>query len=415
VTRILTLLTVGIATSSVPCFAQAPPPPRFEWEDGDRVVLIGDTLIERDQKYGFFETLVTAGNPEKAITFRNLGWSGDTVFGHARAGFGKPADGFKHLVEHVLALKPTVLIVGYGMAESFDGDAGLLSFVSGLNTLLDSVTASNPRLVLLSPIAHEDLGRPLPDPARHNRDLERYRDAIKKVAGERSAWFADLYDPTVSAHDYGIDPLTDNGIHPTAFGHWYLTSVVDSELRRVKKEPSWGVRVDRKRGIQSNRTRASGFEATPKGVRFEVVDAALPRPPIPPQAPQDVVWMGGRRTLRVAGLEPGRYTLAIDGKAVESADSGQWAQGVNLDHGPEFDQVEALRAAINAKNDLYFYRWRPQNETYLFGFRKHEQGNNAREIPLFDPLVEAKEKEIARLRKPVPHVYELTRESEAAR
>ena len=39
------------------------------------------------------------------------------------------------------------------------------------------------------------------------------------------------------------------------------------------------------------------------------------------------------------------------------------------------------------RQELYFYRWRPQNEIYLFGFRKHEQGNNAgSEIPLFDPL-----------------------------
>ena len=75
----------------------------------------------------------------------------------------------------------------------------------------------------------------------------------------------------------------------------------------------------------------------------------------------------------------------------------------------------ALRQAIIAKNRLYFYRWRPQNETYLFGFRKHEQGNNAREIPLFDPLVEEKEKEIARLKVPVKHVYELIRVGEGAK
>ncbi len=69
-------------------------------------------------------------------------------------------------------------------------------------------------------------------------------------------------------------------------------------------------------------------------------------------------------------------------------------------------QAEKLRQTIIAKNRLYFYRWRPENETYLFGFRKHEQGQNAREIPQFDPLVAAKEKEIAKLRVPVPHTYE---------
>ncbi len=49
--------------------------------------------------------------------------------------------------------------------------------------------------------------------------------------------------------------------------------------------------------------------------------------------------------------------------------------------------AEPLRKRINAKNELFFHRWRPANETYLFLFRRHEQGNNAAEIPQFDPLV----------------------------
>ena len=80
--------------------------------------------------------------------------------------------------------------------------------------------------------------------------------------------------------------------------------------------------------------------------------------------------------------------------------------------GARCDQVERLRAVIDKKNELYFHRWRPQNETYLFGFRKHEQGNNAVEIPQFDPLVAEKEEEIARLKKPVKHTYELIRGEE---
>ncbi len=52
---------------------------------------------------------------------------------------------------------------------------------------------------------------------------------------------------------------------------------------------------------------------------------------------------------------------------------------------------EALRPLVVAKNQLYFYRWRPQNEIYLFGSRKGEQGNNASEVQLFEPLVSEKE------------------------
>ena len=46
-----------------------------------------------------------------------------------------------------------------------------------------------------------------------------------------------------------------------------------------------------------------------------------------------------------------------------------------------------LRSAIRKKNELFFHRWRPENWTYLFGFRKQEQGQNAVEIPQFDPLI----------------------------
>ena len=60
--------------------------------------------------------------------------------------------------------------------------------------------------------------------------------------------------------------------------------------------------------------------------------------------------------------------------------------------------TENLRKGIIEKNRLFFHRWRPANETYLYLFRKHEQGNNAKEIPQFDPIIEEREKEIEAIR-----------------
>ncbi|MDF1738192.1 MAG: hypothetical protein P1U86_03450, partial [Verrucomicrobiales bacterium] len=58
-----------------------------------------------------------------------------------------------------------------------------------------------------------------------------------------------------------------------------------------------------------------------------------------------------------------------------------------------------LMAAIIEKNRLFFHRWRPANETYLFLFRKHEQGQNAKEIPMFDPLIAEQDKKIEAARQ----------------
>src|SRR4030095_11024160 len=45
------------------------------------------------------------------------------------------------------------------------------------------------------------------------------------------------------------------------------------------------------------------------------------------------------------------------------------------------------RPSIARKNDLFFHRFRPANSTYLFGFRKHEQGQNAKEMAEFEPVI----------------------------
>lgn len=62
---------------------------------------------------------------------------------------------------------------------------------------------------------------------------------------------------------------------------------------------------------------------------------------------------------------------------------------------------EELRRTIIKKDFLFFNRWRPANETYLFGFRKHEQGKNSAEMEQFDPIVAEQEKKIAELKAAV--------------
>jgi hypothetical protein len=86
--------------------------------------------------------------------------------------------------------------------------------------------------------------------------------------------------------------------------------------------------------------------------------------------------------------------------------------GIFVARPQDTDQLEKLRQAVIEKNRLFFHRWRPANETYLYGFRKHEQGNNGVEPPMFDKLVEKAEAAIAELKKPKPHKYELIRVDE---
>lgn len=273
-------------------------------ESGDRVVLLGNTFFEREAKYGHIETLLTAAFPDKDVTVRNLGWSGDSVFGHARSYFGPPQEGLDRLKADLELIKPTVVVLNYGAAAAFEGEAGLTSFLDGYGKLLDMVSAATggARMVLMSPPPCESLGAPLPDMTEQNARLAVYRDGIRRLALKRGLAFADLFGELGEGNRDGARQLTENGVHFTEEGYAAIAPAVLASL----------------------------------GIRAPQLNA---------------------------------------------------------------DQATSLRATINDKNALFFHRWRPQNETYLRGFRKHEQGQNAREIPMFDPLIAAKEREIAELRK----------------
>ncbi|MBX3739989.1 MAG: HEAT repeat domain-containing protein [Akkermansiaceae bacterium] len=69
--------------------------------------------------------------------------------------------------------------------------------------------------------------------------------------------------------------------------------------------------------------------------------------------------------------------------------AGAWDKG---------DSAAALRRHILKKNEWFFNRSRPANMAYIFGFRKKEQGNNAKEIPQFDALIAEQEAAIAKMR-----------------
>ena len=414
------ILAIALGLSflvGLPAAIAESPPAGTSWSlrDGDRVAFIGGTFIEREQRYGYLETALTIANPDKTITFRNLGWSGDTIGGVSRSGFDPPEAGFKQLVDQVNAVKPTVIVVGYGANEAFAGKAGLDAFVKGLERVVTALKPLNARYIYLAPLKQENLGAPLPNPEKHNKDIEIYSKGIEEFAKKHGAEFFKL-DPLGTQEASGRGSrLTDNGVHLTALGYWWLAnrlatlSQTSAELRKPKvllKITDTGLALGTMSGDHLS---LADPEWTKGGIRFRVKTVPLPMPHYPIRSADARAEITGRM-LTVEGLEAGHYRLEIDGQSVASATSGEWSRGVAVEDYPDQAQVEQLRQTIIKKNELFFHRWRPQNITYLFGFRKHEQGNNAVEIPQFDPLVAEQEQKIATLKKPVPHLYELVRE-----
>ena len=376
----------------------------FEFRDGDRVVFLGSGFIERLQNTGYLETMLTAAMPSKNITFRNLGWSGDTVWGDARAVFGSRADGFKRLLSDVALCNPTVLIVCYGENEAYAGEAGLEEFRSGLNTLLDSLEATGARIVLLGPRQHEKISSPLPDPAKYN-------DVTSQVEKEREHTFIELPLRNLSDHEkvFGEQNeyrYTENGIHLSDAGDFFMSRFLAKRLCSIPPVRRLTIDVASK-AYDARSIGLNDLTITETSVKFELMNRdTLLRYEKTVESP----------LLSFLNLPAGEYELRMDGMKMTSgqeAISGEKVTDYSQPdiysvNGPQ-NQIERMRELINEKNTLFFHRHRPQNETYLFLFRKHEQGNNAVEIPQFDPLIAELEKKIAVLKQPVKQKYELVK------
>ena len=297
----LLLATSAILPAQDAAPAPASQPSSFEFKNDDTIVLLGSTVIEREQRYGWLEAGLRLALADKKVSLRNLGWSGDTVFGHARSYFGPPEEGIQRLSAHLELLKPDVVILCYGAELAHEGLGGLPDFLSGYRSLLDLIREKSPgvRFIIAAPPPLETLAPPLPDQAAPNKKLAAISEAIGKFAHTQNAFFVDWFNAMGGLPKPGRTekPLTENGIHYSDLGYQKLTSEFIKAL-------------------------------------------GLKLPDVPPTA------------------------------------------------------IEPLRKAVVAKDFLFFNRWRPQNETYLFGFRKHEQGQNAKEIPMFDPLIADADKKI---------------------
>jgi lysophospholipase L1-like esterase len=205
--------------------------PRLALQPHDRVMLVGNTLAERQLLFNHFETLLLTRLPELELTVRNLGWSGDTPALQPRPlNFGDAAT-------HLTAQRADVILAFFGLNESFAGEAGVAAFERDLEAWVALHRAaryngkSAPRLALVSPIAHERLARLAHvDVEARNRELARYTEAMRRLAARLDVPFADVFTPTRAAMASAREPLTINGIHLNEAGDRVFAGILLSAL-----------------------------------------------------------------------------------------------------------------------------------------------------------------------------------------
>jgi len=343
----------------------------FEIKDGDRVLFLGDTLLEREGTYGSLETRMHEQFPDRRFTVRNLSWSGETPRGWSRASFDNPDKGTERLKEDIAKVRPTVVFLGFGMAASLQE----MTDRSG-----DITLNPDPKRYGEEPMSA----------ARFKRELGELMDAISGRVGVPPAGSG--VSPERTSRNAQTPPQVREGGTPSPAGGTptlpetaavrfvLLSPIRHEDLRAVKPglpDPAahnalleqYSQAIEEKakgegrraKGEESTTYVAGGTFATDNGIHLTEAGYAAWAASVA----QALGWnRGGGSSLSPFGLRPS----------------------------------PSLRAAVISKNELFFHQFRPANSTYLFGFRKHEQGQNAKEMPMFDPLIAAAEAEIDRLK-----------------
>ncbi|MDA1231087.1 MAG: GDSL-type esterase/lipase family protein [Planctomycetota bacterium] len=135
-----------------------------------------------------------------------------------------------------------VVIYFFGFNESFKGDEGLAGFSEQMTELVEETKGKNysgkasARVVLVSPIAFEDIGDPnVTDGKEQNANLAKYTAALKKIAADNGVPFADIFTPTKALFESSEEQFTLNGAHLNDAGYKALAPILMKALGGTPK------------------------------------------------------------------------------------------------------------------------------------------------------------------------------------
>jgi len=269
-------------------------------------------------------------------------------------------------------------------------------------------------------------GSAFPPGSPHNKTLKQFADGLRGVAGKEHAIFVDQFSPMLEAIERGRKQgilgtdqpprLTADGCHPNWDGAVIMAASILTEL----KAPSFVSRltIDGRSGqvIESSGCSVAFSSNTMfqagRSLTFQRVDDALPWP-IPNDAKIAlklssfaILFRLNRYELKVVGLLPSSYALAIDGERVGTFSDQELAYGINLARysSPLNAQGDKLLEVVLKKNALFRQRW--QNVQ----LSKRITSEDARQQMLvhLDRSIADLEGQITALRQPKPHLFSIS-------
>lgn len=331
----------------------------FFFQDGDVVVMIGDSITEQHQYSNFVEVWTVTRFPKWKFTFRNIGLAGDRSTG-----------GNARFAKDVLRYKPTAMTVDFGMNDGnyqpFH-ETVFNTYIGGLQGIADQAKSANLRVAWVTPQPMDTADQGATALTGYNQTLEKYSEGVKQIAERNGALFVDQFHPYLKVLDEvrqkspKYERITaGDAIHPGPPGQVLMAASILKGLSFPSLVSSAELDTEGKI-VTTKNCSIENVVAKDGGLSFSRLDGGLPF--FPAEAASMLLWSPvldelNDYRLKVLGLTEGKYEIYVGGTKICEVTAEQLGSGVNLAAaalatGPIADHARLVRSAVDAKNKYH--------------------------------------------------------------
>jgi lysophospholipase L1-like esterase len=331
----------------------------------DRIVFLGDSITQAQMYTNYVETYLALRYPKLNLQFFNAGWGGDNTL-----------TAFSRLDRDVVALKPTLVTISFGMNDggyTMPTDEILRRYTQGLEEIVGRLKQLKIRILLLTPGAvDEDMSAVCKGAQYNARGLRMISDIALRFARKQKIPAFDMHklmmgvNAAAKASDPGFTMIPD-AVHPDSAGHMVMAFGLLNALGVPPLKSTASVSAKTRRAKSTGGLKAGQILADGDGLQLELVNSDRPFR-IPAGAAKVLPFLPfqerfNNSTVAIRDLPKGEYVVRFGPNRSRVFSSEELAAGVNLAAVGESGELEVsgrIADAINDKNSVYMSLWRNQ-------------------------------------------------------
>lgn len=365
------VLIAAVCMTYTTAFAQTVKP----FKEGERAVFLGNSITDGGHYHSYIWLYYMTRFPDMPIRVFNGGIGGDTAY-----------DMNKRLDGDIFAMKPSVLMVTFGMNDSgyfeYNGDNpkefGEQKYQESIKNYQQMEKRfkdlPDTRIVMVGTSPYDEtvqLKENVPFKTK-NETIKRIVEYQKESAAKNNWEFTDLNAPMVALNqqnqqkDPAFTLCGSDRIHPDNDGHMVMAYLFLKAQGFVGKEVAdMEINASKKQAVKAENCTISNIKKNGKDLSFDYLAEALPYPldtiargwgqrKGQAEALKVIPFMDemNREVLKVTGLK-GDYKLLIDEEEIGTWSGDDLAKGINLAAESKTPQYQQALTVMH----LNEYRW----------------------------------------------------------